>query len=162
MIIREATPDDHADVWNICKRIIDQGETYVFDEKLTKDEFVQLWFGPARKAFVATVNGVLVGTYVVKPNQPGRGSHIANGSYLVKEDHQGMGIGDALCKHSIQQARQMKYVGLQFNIVVSSNDAAIRLWKRNGFKIIGTTPNGFRHKTLGLVDTHIMFLALQP
>jgi len=46
--------------------------------------------------------------------------------------------------------------------VVSTNINAIKLWKKFGFEIIGTTPKGFKHKGLGLVDTYIMFKDLAP
>lgn len=49
---------------------------------------------------------------------------------------------------------------MQFNIVVSTNEAAVHLWQKHGFRIIGTTPKGYRHQTLGLVDTLIMFREL--
>jgi len=34
------------------------------------------------------------------------------------------------------------------------------LWKKLGFRKIGTTPKGFRHAKLGLIDTFIMFKEL--
>lgn len=46
---------------------------------------------------------------------------------------------------------------MQFNIVISTTENAVRLWQKFGFKIIGTTPKAFRHNKLGLVDTHIMY-----
>ncbi len=105
-------------------------------------------------------DGQLLGTYIIKPNQIDLGSHIANGSYMVSPKAQGKGIGKLLCEHSIQFARESGYVGIQFNIVVSTNVRAIELWKKYGFQIIGTTPKGFRHPEQGLVDTYIMFLEL--
>ena len=103
-----------------------------------------------------------LGTYIIKPNQIDLGNHIANCSYMVNPNHQGRGIGKLLCEHSIEFAKQKKYLGIQFNIVVSTNINAIKLWKKFGFEIIGTTPKGFKHKGLGLVDTYIMFKDLAP
>lgn len=37
-----------------------------------------------------------IGTYVLKPNQPGLGSHVANAGYMVKSDYAGKGIGKAM------------------------------------------------------------------
>lgn len=62
-----------------------------------------------------------------------------------------------LCEHSLQIAQERGYLGIQFNIVVSTNKAAVGLWNKYGFEIVGATPNGFRHGKLGFVDTYIMY-----
>ena len=80
---------------------------------------------------------------------------------MVNPSFHGRGTGKLLCEHSIRFAREKGYLGIQFNIVVSTNTAAVKLWQKFGFNIIGTTPKGFRHQELGLVDTHIMFKDLQ-
>lgn len=49
---------------------------------------------------------------------------------------------------------------MQFNAVVSSNTVAIKLWQSLGFDIIGTVPNAYNHKKLGLVDSYIMHKSL--
>jgi hypothetical protein len=49
---------------------------------------------------------------------------------------------------------------MQYNLVVSTNERAVRLWKRMGFDIIGTVPGAFRHPRLGYVDAYVMFKSL--
>ncbi len=49
---------------------------------------------------------------------------------------------------------------MQFNFVVASNTAAVALWQKMGFKIVGTVPNAFRHATNGLTDVYIMYRSL--
>jgi ribosomal protein S18 acetylase RimI-like enzyme len=44
--------------------------------------------------------------------------------------------------------------------VVSTNESAIRLWERLGFKIVGTLPGAFRHPDKGYVDVYVMFRSL--
>ena len=110
--------------------------------------------------FVAVEKNEIVGTYFIKPNQPGLGDHIANCGYMVAPDHRGQGIGKLLCEHSIRFAKEQGYSGIQFNFVVSTNASAINLWLKLGFEIIGTTPNGFRHVDRGFVDTYILYKAL--
>jgi hypothetical protein len=53
------------------------------------------------------------------------------------------------------------YCTPQFNLVVTTNKAAVNLWLSLGFEIIGTLPGVFHHATLGYVDAHVMFLALE-
>ena len=110
--------------------------------------------------FVAEMDGKILGTYIIKPNQIDRGNHIANCSYMVHPNVQGKGIGKQLCQHSIEFAKESGYFAIQFNMVVSTNVGAVKLWEALGFRIIGTTPGGFRHPSIGLVDTYIMFQKL--
>ena len=56
--------------------------------------------------------------------------------------------------------RRQGYAGIQFNAVVETNMAAVRLWQDLGFRILGTVPGAFRSATHGPVGLHVMFLDL--
>ena len=162
MNIRRA--DRHLDydkVWEIFKTVISTGDTYVFDPNTPKESLQKYWFAENMDTFVAVDNDEILGTYFIRPNQIDLGDHIANCGYMVNPKYHGKGIGKILCQHSIDFAKENRFSGIQFNIVVSSNEGAVKLWERFGFKIIGTTPKGFRHSNLCLVDTYIMFKDLQ-
>jgi len=111
---------------------------------------------PHVATYVAETDGVVVGTYILKPNQPGLGSHVANAGYMVHPDHAGKGTGKAMCEHSLEEARKGGYLAMQFNIVVSTNETAVALWKKMGFSIVGVLPKVFRHIERGLVDAYVM------
>lgn len=160
MIIRAATLNDYEQVWEIFSAVIKKGDTYTFDPDTPKNELATYWFAPNMKTFVLEDGGDILGTYVLKPNQPGLGSHIANCGYMVHPAAQGKGIGKLLCRHSIETARQLGYKAMQFNIVISTNTVAVALWQKFGFSIIGTIPNGFKHLKLGFVDAYIMYKEL--
>ena len=159
MVIRSADKiNDYEKVWTIFKAVISTGDSYVFDPDTAKESLDKYWFADYMNTFVAVEeDGEVLGTYIMKPNQIDLGNHIANCGYMVNPKYQGRGIGKLLCEHSVNFARQQGFLGIQFNIVVSTNEAALKLWQKFGFEIIGKTPKGFRHKTLGLVDTFIMF-----
>lgn len=159
MTIRTADQQkDYDEIWDIFTSVISTGDTYVFDPETPKETLHKNWFAEYMHTFVAVDDhNQILGTYIIKPNQIDLGNHIANCSYMVNPKFQGRGTGKFLCEHSIQFAKKQGYLGIQFNIVVSTNTYAIELWKKYGFEIIGTTPRGFRHKELGLVDTYIMF-----
>lgn len=149
---------DYESVWEIFSLVIQSGDTYVFDPKTPKEKLLDYWFAAYMDTFVLEdETGKIVATYIIKPNQIDLGNHIANCGYMVHPDHNGKGYGNLLCRHSIDFAKQKGYLGIQFNSVVSTNKAAIYLWEKYGFEIIGTTPKGFRHQKLGFVDTYIMF-----
>ena len=65
-----------------------------------------------------------------------------------------------MAEHSIKLAKELGFIAIQFNIVVSSNEPAIKLWESLGFEIIGATPKGFCHKKLGYIDSYIMYKSL--
>jgi hypothetical protein len=50
---------------------------------------------------------------------------------------------------------------MQYNLVVSTNESAVHLWKKQGFAIVGTLPAAFRHKQLGCVDAYVMYKQLE-
>jgi L-amino acid N-acyltransferase YncA len=112
------------------------------------------------KTYIVEEKNQILGTYIIKPNQIDLGSHIANCSYMVHPNAQGKGIGKLMYEHSIKNANQLGFKAIQFNIVVSTNINAVKLWEKYGFAIIGTIPNGFNHKKLGFVDAHIMYKEL--
>lgn len=161
-IIRKADKEkDYEKIWHIFSSVIKTGDTYVFDPDTQKETLDKNWFADYMDTFVAVDGDEILGTYIIKANQIDLGNHIANCSYMVNPEHQGKGIGKFLCEHSIQFARDKGFLAIQFNIVVSTNTNAVKLWQKFGFDIIGTTPKGFRHKTLGLVDTYIMYKDLK-
>jgi L-amino acid N-acyltransferase YncA len=158
MIIRLATKQDFAEIWRIFRAIISRGDTYLNRHDTTRSEAYAKWMDKKAQTFVAEIDGKIVGAYLLRPNHADRGSHIGNASYIVDENVRGKGVGKSLALHSITTAKNLKYRGIQFNYVVSTNEAAVKLWQSVGFKIIGTIPGGFNHAKLGYVDVYIMFL----
>lgn len=155
--IRLATDDDTDAIWEIFSEVIQSGEYYVFAPTTSKSAFQELWLSPKMHVFVAEQNGEILGSYYLKPNQLDAGNHIANAGYMVSEKARGKGIGDLMCKHSLNKASEFSFLGMQFNMVVSTNVSAVKLWQKNGFEIIGTIPGGFKHPRIGYVDAYIMF-----
>jgi GNAT superfamily N-acetyltransferase len=90
------------------------------------------------------------------PNHPGPGSHVATASFMVAADARGRGVGRALGEYALAWARGRGYAAMQFNAVVESNHAAVRLWQALGFRIVGTIPEAFKHPALGRVGLHVM------
>ena len=159
-MIRKAKTEDIAALWHIFHKVVKSGDTYAFDPESTKEDFCSIWFGPNMHTYVYEDKGKIEGTYFLKANQPGLGNHIANAGYMVDPESRGKGIGRHLCIHSQELALKNNFTAMQFNLVVSSNEKAVALWKKLGFRIIGTIPNSFRHRQLGLVDSYIMFKTL--
>jgi GNAT superfamily N-acetyltransferase len=127
---------------------------------LSKEEALRFWFSDQHDVFVAEQEGVVLGTYFLRPNQRGGGSHVANCGYVTGSSATGQGIASAMCVHSLDWARTRGFNAMQFNFVVSTNDGAVRLWQKHGFRIVGQLPKAFLHPEQGYVDAYIMFREL--
>jgi ribosomal protein S18 acetylase RimI-like enzyme len=156
--IRLLTEDDWPAVWQIIEPVFRAGETYSFPCDISEKEAFKYWVSLPNATYVAVDQGKdVLGTYYIKPNQPGSGAHICNCGYIVAENARGQGIASEMCKHSQREAIAQGFRAMQFNLVVSTNVKAVRLWKKLGFEVIGTIPQAFHHPTQGYVDAYIMY-----
>lgn len=160
MHIRSAQPSDAAAIWHIIGPTIRAGETYALDRDMSEADALAYWVGSDRETFVAEEGGEVVGTYFLRSNQAGGGSHICNCGYMTRVDASGKGVARAMCQHSLEHARRRGYRGMQFNFVVSSNTRAVALWQSFGFEIVGRLPEAFHHPVIGYVDALVMFRSL--
>lgn len=158
--IRPVTADDWAGLWEIFRTVVETGDTYPYAPDTTEEEAKALWIDAVQATYVAVEDGRVIGTYTLKPNQPALGAHVCNAGYMVAPDVRGKGIGRALCAHSLDEARKLGFRAMQYNLVVSTNKGAIRLWKEMGFETVGTISGAFNHATEGYVDALIMYRAL--
>lgn len=158
--IRPATPADHDAIWELTREAIVAGDVFAWDEATTRDEVLRWWVGPGVAAVVAEADGRVVGSAYLKPNQAGRGSHVANAGFVVAAAGRGRGVGRALGEYVLRAAAAAGYRAVQFNYVVSTNAPAVALWQALGFRVVATLPGAFRHSTRGFVDVFVMFREL--
>lgn len=160
MLIRRAIETDFEAIWEIFKAVIEPEDTYVFASNTKREDALSYWFGAGVVTYVAEEGNQIVGMYKLIPNQRDLGSHVANAAFMVAPHRHGRGIGRALGLHCLEEAKYAGYLALQFNFVVSTNQAAIELWKKLGFDIVGILPKAFNHKKLGYVDAYVMYCLL--
>ena len=157
MLIRPAHPSDFPAMWPIFQAVVASGSTYVFAPDTGHDDALAYWFGPGVVSYVAEdEGGRVVGMYKLIANQRDLGSHVANASFMVSPTYAGRGAGRQLGLHCLREAARAGYRAMQFNFVVSTNTAAVALWQKLGFAIVGTLPKAFRHQRLGYVDAYVM------
>jgi L-amino acid N-acyltransferase YncA len=161
LILRPYEPADWPAVWAVLEPVFRAGETFPHDPAIDSASARRAWVETVDATVVATgLDGTILGTYYLRPNQPCLGAHVANAGYVVAEAARGRGVGHALCRHSQEEARRLGFTAMQFNLVVSTNTAGVAAWSRNGFRTIGTLPGAFRHPRLGEVDALVMFKSL--
>jgi ribosomal protein S18 acetylase RimI-like enzyme len=156
LVIREIGAAEFEAVWPLFHSVIASGDTYSYPPDMRFEEARALWTTPPSRTFIAERGGRVLGCYLLRPNQPGLGDHVANCGYMVAADARGQGIASAMCEHSLDAARHAGFAAMQFNFVVAANTTAVQLWRRYGFEIVGTVPGAFRHATLGPTDIHVM------
>ena len=160
LTIRRALDADHDAIWEIFREVVAKGDTYTFNPSIPRAEALAYWFAAGTYTYLAEADGRILGTYILRANQTGAGAHVANAAFMVAPPGQGRGIGRAMGEHCLAEARRLGFRAMQFNFVVSTNLAAVRLWEKLGFKIVGTLPGAFCHPKKGYVDVYVMFLSL--
>jgi ribosomal protein S18 acetylase RimI-like enzyme len=157
LVFRLANPTDHKSLWEIIRPIIRKGGTYVFSPDSSEQEMMDYWMGTDKSTYVAEMDGKIVGTFYLKPNQPGLGNHVCNAGFMVDEKETGKGIGRKMGLFALAEAKKAGYLAMQFNFVISTNQAAVKLWQSLGFNIIGEIPEAYRHPEKGLVGAYVMY-----
>lgn len=159
--IRPYQDSDWQQMWQFIQPIFAAGETYAFATDMSEQQTKKVWTEVPDFCWVAlNEQHKVVGTYYLKTNQPGPGSHVSNCGYIVSPEARGQGLAAQMCEHSQQQAKSLGFRAMQFNFVVSTNQGAIRIWKKLGFDIVGTLPKAYNSSSQGLVDAYVMFKSL--
>jgi L-amino acid N-acyltransferase YncA len=160
--IRGARKEDREAIWQIFHAVVAKGDTYAFDPNISRTKALASWLGPKTRCYVALSDEQVVGSYILKANQPGLGAHVANAGFMVSPSARGRGIGRAMAEHCLHEARRLSFRAMQFNFVVATNRTALRLWKDLGFKIVGTLPGAFWQSRRRFVDVYVMYRRLKP
>jgi L-amino acid N-acyltransferase YncA len=156
MTIRPARTGDFDAMRDIFQAVVAMGTTYPFAPDTPRDEGLAYFVGPGIASWVVEDEGRIVGMYKLVPNRGGLGSHVANASFMVDPQHAGRGAGTLMGRHCLREAQRAGFLSIQFNFVVSTNTAAVALWKKLGFQVVGTLPEAFNHRERGLVDAYVM------
>ena len=159
--IRQLEDEDWPRVWQFMEPIIREGETYPYARDMDCDDARHMWIEATHAQYVAEdENGLILGTYYIKPNQPTLGAHVANCGYMVSAEARGKGVATAMCEHSQIEAVRLGYRAMQFNLVIKTNAPSVHLWQKMGYTIVGELPGAFLHPTKGYVDAYVMYRTL--
>ena len=145
--VRAFTHKDIPEMITIWNEIVQDGIAFPQTEILDAKSGLVFFDGQSFTGVaIEQETGKMVGLYILHPNNVGRCGHISNASYAVKSGERGKRIGELLVLHCIAKAKELDFMILQFNAVVSSNIAALRLYKKLGFVQLGIIPKGFHMK----------------
>jgi len=161
MQIREFVEADWPHVWPIVREVVRAADTFAYDQAMTEGQARATWIEALPGLTVVAIErNRILGTARMGPNRAGPGSHVATASFMVAGNARGRGVATVLCRFALDWARERGYAGMQFNAVVETNHAAVEIYRRLGFRLIGTVPGAFAHPTQGRVGLHIMYREL--
>jgi RimJ/RimL family protein N-acetyltransferase len=158
--IRPALDSDRDAVWAMLEPVIRPGDVFALPRDMEMESALAYWFAKGHWVFVAEEDGRPLGSYYLRANQQGGGSHVSNCGYVTAQDAGGRGVAGVMCRHSLEFGKSEGFRAMQFNFVVSTNVAAVHLWLKSGFEVVGKIPQGFLHPVAGYVDVLVMFREL--
>ncbi len=80
--VRRATSGDWPAIWSFFRPIVEAGESHPYPSDISEDAARAAWMDTPSATYVAVRDGRVVGSYYLKPNQPGRGAHVCNAGYM--------------------------------------------------------------------------------
>lgn len=157
LLLRPAAKADEGALAEILLPVFRAGETYAIDPDIAPEAAIAYWRSVEKTVFVAEARGHIVGSYYIRPNQSGGGAHVCNCGFVTAVAAQGTGVARAMLEHALATAQAQGYRAMQFNFVVASNQRAVAIWERAGFRIVGRLPGAFAHPKYGDVDALVMW-----
>ncbi|KAL1968911.1 hypothetical protein VTN77DRAFT_1272 [Rasamsonia byssochlamydoides] len=136
---------------------IEKGDTYPMIDPIPVEQFGPYWFSnfgaimllgdikSAEDVKAMEKNGTdwsktCLGSFNIRPNYPGRSSHVCNGTFLVTDASRNKGVGRLMGEGYLEWAPKLGYTYSVFNMVYETNVASCRIWDALGFKRIGKVP----------------------
>lgn len=161
-------PHEKNTVRLLFNTVIAEGKTYPQEQPLSEAEFAAYWLSCS--AFVVRAikenntqqiePEAVLGAFFLKPNFPGRCSHIGNAGFIVQPALRGQGIGRLMGEEMLKIAAELDYRAVMFNLVFETNIPSIQLWQTLGFENIGRIPKAVKLPDGQIVDALIMYRAL--
>lgn len=97
--------------------------------------------------------GELMGCFYIKPNYPGRCSHICNGGFISHPKFRRQGVARLMGQVFLQAAKDLGYKSSYFNLVFRSNVASVQLWESLGFQRVAVLEDAARLTGVPGLDT---------
>lgn len=147
---------DEEGLYQIYREVVESGSQFPYACSSVQ-EFHRQFFTPQGQVYVCqSAQGDIVGGFYLRANYSGRSGHIANAAYMMHSAYRGKGVGSLLIKASLQLAKDLGFQAMLFNMVLSQNTLALKLYQKLGFKIAGTIPEAVRNRDGTYQDGYVM------
>lgn len=141
LTIREAIPEDAAELLKMTRQIGRETEFLVMDEKginlpeeLLAIQLEDIYESPNNTLFVALFGEQIIGTASLKSSNEKRIAHIAELGISILKDYWGMGLGSVLMEELLIWAQESQTVYRIELTVQEQNTTAIHLYEKFGFQ----------------------------
>lgn len=168
VVLDEMRPEESETVRAMLNEVILEGVSYPQSSPLTPEDFANYWL--KGDAFVVRLaaeapsqtltESTIVGAFYLKPNFPGRCSHIGNAGFIVVPEMRGQGLGRMMGKAMLALARDRGYHAIMYNLVFATNLPSLQLWQSLGFEEIGRIPAGAHLPDGRYVDAIMLYKSL--
>jgi L-amino acid N-acyltransferase YncA len=166
----ELRPSDRSD-WSALRAlyeiIVQEGTSYPHDQIPGEEEFLDYWITGKFTVVACPQNcykrddkQTIAGAFYLKPNWPGRASHVANAGFIVAPLWRERGLARLLGTTMLDCAKAHGYRSVIFNLVFAENHAARSLWRQLGFEEMARLPSVVRKDDGSYRDAFIMFRSL--
>lgn len=140
-----SSEDDYQQGFKLMNDVIVEGKTWPFLDVFEDMDSYKSYFH-SHSAFAVKFqdkevhgNDVL-GCFYIKPNFPGRCSHVCNGGFITNPAYRGMGVGAFMGENFKRLAKDLGYRASLFNLVFANNTASVKLWRKLGFTELAVIP----------------------
>jgi RimJ/RimL family protein N-acetyltransferase len=139
------TPDEIEVGRRLMNDVIIEGKAWPFEPLFDTEESYRGYFLSHAAFVVRDVQSKdVLGCFYIKPNFPGRCSHICNGGFIVDPASRGSRVGTLMGACFLRFACTLGYKAAYFNLVFASNIVSVRLWERLGFQRVAEIPKAAR------------------
>ncbi|MDA9472310.1 GNAT family N-acetyltransferase [Enterococcus sp. 5H] len=163
--IREAIPDDAADILEVLRIIGRETPFLVMDEKgmeMTPDEMSEnlanLFESPNNVLMVAIADGKVIGTASVKASAKKRMEHIGEIGISILKDYWGFGLGSLMMEELILWVQESGVIRRLELTVQHRNQRAVHVYEKIGFKTEAIMERGAKTDDGEFLEVHLMSL----
>jgi ribosomal protein S18 acetylase RimI-like enzyme len=151
VILRTPTWEDLDDMLDFINSLVEEEAMILMEVKQTRDQEVD-WLARSLSNMekdrtvrvVAEVDGRMVGQCEVSVGL-GRKSHVGTLGISVKQGYRDVGIGQELMREAERHAGKLGVEKIVLE-VFATNDRAIHVYERMGYRVVGRVPGEIRYK----------------
>lgn len=161
--VREAIPDDAAEILATLKLIGSETPYLVMDDKglaMSVEEMAQnladMYDSPNNVLLVALVDCKIVGTASVKASDKRRMEHIGEIGISILKDYWGFGLGRLMMEEVLQWSKESGIIRRLELTVQERNQRAVSLYEKIGFKTETIMERGAKTDSGEFLNVHLM------